>query len=73
MSLILIMPKPFKFSFLIAACTAVTLVVSLPAVAQNWLILQETEPSGADAGLKLWGFIQPEFQYTNGTSLIAGA
>jgi len=40
--------------------------------AANWLMLQGTEPAGAAPRAKVWGFIQPEFQSTDGTKLEAG-
>ena len=40
--------------------------------AANWLMLQGTEPAGAAPRAKLWGFIQPEYQQTDGTPLAAG-
>lgn len=42
------------------------------AQATNWLMLQGTEPAGSAARAKIWGFIQPEFQYTSGSELAAG-
>jgi hypothetical protein len=43
-----------------------------PAQAANWLELQGTEPAGAAPRAKVWGFIQPEYQYTENTPLKAG-
>lgn len=43
----------------------------LPAQAANWLMLQGTEPAAASGRAKLWGFIQPEYQQTDGTKLDA--
>ena len=40
--------------------------------AANWLTLQGTEPAGSQTRAKLWGFVQPEFQSTDGTPLQAG-
>ena len=40
--------------------------------AANWLMLQGTEPGGSAPRAKVWGFIQPEYQYTKGTKLKAG-
>lgn len=48
------------------------LAATLPAQAANWLMLQGTEPAGAAERARVWGFIQPEFQYTEGTELKAG-
>jgi hypothetical protein len=40
--------------------------------AANWLMLQGTEPAGQSARAKVWGFVQPEYQTTDGTELKAG-
>ena len=40
--------------------------------ASNWLMLQGTEPAASAPRAKLWGFIQPEYQHTDGTELAAG-
>jgi hypothetical protein len=40
--------------------------------AANWLMLQGTESNSSAPRAKIWGFIQPEFQSTNGTELAAG-
>jgi hypothetical protein len=45
---------------------------SLSANATNWLKLQGTEPSGSTDRAKLWGFIQPEYDYTSNSKLPAG-
>jgi len=42
------------------------------AQAANWLMLQGTEPPDAGARARVWGFIQPEFQSTDGSKLPAG-
>jgi len=42
------------------------------AQAADWLALQGTEPAGSQVRAKLWGFVQPEFQATDGTALAAG-
>jgi len=42
------------------------------AQAANWLALQGNEPAGAAERANVWGFIQPEYQYTEGTELQAG-
>lgn len=41
--------------------------------AANWLMLQGTEPVGQSEQAQVWGFIQPEYQSTDGTKLKAGA
>jgi len=40
--------------------------------AANWLMLQGTEKTGSSARAKVWGFIQPEYQSTDGTKVPAG-
>jgi len=40
--------------------------------AANWLMLQGTEDPGSAPRAKVWGFIQPEYQYTKGTELQSG-
>ncbi len=40
--------------------------------AANWLMLQGTEPEGQSERARVWGFIQPEYQSTDGTKLRAG-
>lgn len=42
------------------------------AHAANWLMLQGTEPPGAAKRAHVWGFIQPQYQQTDGTELPAG-
>jgi hypothetical protein len=42
------------------------------AQAADWLTLQGTEPAESQVRAKLWGFVQPEFQSTDGTTLAAG-
>jgi hypothetical protein len=43
----------------------------VPAEAANWLQLQGTQPAAAGPRAKVWGFIQPDYQYTDGTKLEA--
>jgi len=43
-----------------------------PVEAANWLMLQGTEPAGSAERAHVWGFIQPEYQFTDGTELKAG-
>jgi len=52
--------------------TALALGVAGPAGAANWLALQGTEPAGSSDRAKLWGFIQPQYFYTENTKLKAG-
>lgn len=49
-----------------------TLLATAPAQAVNWLLLQGTEAPGAADRVRLWGFIQPEYQQTDGSELRAG-
>ena len=55
----------------ISSCIVLALG-SAPIHATNWLGLQGTEPAGASERANVWGFVQPEFQYTDGTELKAG-
>ncbi len=61
-----------KRTALAAACAASALLASGEALAVNWLKMQGTEPPGAAARARVWGFIQPEYQQTKGTKLRAG-
>ncbi|MDH5259227.1 MAG: porin, partial [Gammaproteobacteria bacterium] len=47
-------------------------VTTQEAEAANWLMLQGTESPGAVGRAKVWGFIQPEVQYTDGEKVAAG-
>lgn len=58
-----------NYSLLAAACVT---FLSAPVYAANWLMLQGTEPSGAADRAKVWGFVQPEFQSTDGSEVAAG-
>lgn len=51
---------------------ALTAGVSATAQAANWLALQGTEPAGSSDRARLWGFIQPQWSYTENTKLKAG-
>lgn len=42
------------------------------ARADNWLMLQSTEPPQSGDRIHWWGFIQPEYQYTRGSRIQAG-
>jgi hypothetical protein len=59
-----------------AACACAVsisaLSVSSNVSASNWLMLQGTEPASASERATVWGFIQPEYGYTDGTKLPAG-
>ncbi len=65
--------KRFYHAALAAICTIVTLGVTQPAQAANWLMLQGTEPSDAAPRARVWGFIQPEYQSDNSTANAGGA
>lgn len=54
------------------SAVATGLLFAAQAQAANWLALQGTEPAGSAERAKLWGFIQPEYQATDGTELKAG-
>lgn len=54
------------------ACATALMGGAQTAHATNWLKLQGTEPANAAARAKVWGFIQPEYDATSGTSLAAG-
>ena len=54
-----------------ALCIAGT-ISCVNVQAANWLALQGTEPGGSAARAKVWGFIQPEYQATDGTKIAAG-
>lgn len=56
------MNRFFKKTVLTAACASALGVMSMPAQAANWLILQGTEPAGAAPRAKVWGFIQTQYQ-----------
>ncbi|RDH83164.1 MAG: porin [endosymbiont of Galathealinum brachiosum] len=47
-------------------------LLSTQTYAANWLSLQGTEKPGSSARAKLWGFVQPEYQSTDGGELKAG-
>ncbi len=53
-------------------CAAGLLASSGEALAINWLKMQGTEPPGTSGRARVWGFIQPEYQQTDGTKLQAG-
>ncbi len=57
---------------LIIAAAMIGTMAASTAQAANWLMLQGTEPAGAGARAKVWGFIQPEYMSTDGTKLKAG-
>jgi len=47
----------------VAAALMGGMLGSMPAEATNWLMLQGTEPDGAGARAKVWGFLQPTYQH----------
>lgn len=47
-------------------------LISTSTYAANWLSLQGTEKPGSAPRAKVWGFIQPEYQSTDGGELKAG-
>ncbi|EIC20661.1 porin [Thiorhodovibrio frisius] len=51
---------------------AASLLAPLPSYAINWLILQGTEPPKSTNTFRPWGFVQLEYQSTDGTKLQAG-
>jgi hypothetical protein len=55
-----------------ALAAILTSSVSVTANATNWLQLQGTEPAGSSDRFNLWGFIQPEYEYTSNSKLPAG-
>jgi hypothetical protein len=66
------MQSRIKRTTLAVACVAAMGGIASTAQAANWLKLQGTEPAGAAPRAKLWGFIQPEYQQTDGSKLKAG-
>jgi len=63
----------YKNKLLVKILGATLLSCASSAQAANWLMLQGTEPEGQSARAKIWGFIQPEYQTTDGTKIKAGA
>jgi hypothetical protein len=59
------------FSILII-CLFGLLWFTLPAFAENWVLLQSTESPLGDGKQKLWGFSQMEYQQTDGAGISAG-
>ncbi len=58
--------------FAMTAITGAVMATSMPASASNWLMLQGTEPAGAAARAKLWGFLQPQYTFGDDTLLSGG-
>ncbi len=63
------MKIPFKISLCAAVCSG--LLMTGTAQAANWLMLQGTEPGGAERA-KLWGFIQVQYQHDTSDPNAAG-
>lgn len=61
-----------KKNTLAAACAAALLTPVSAVHAANWLMLQGTEPPQAAPTAQVWGFIQPQYTATDGTTLPAG-
>lgn len=57
---------------LLGAAIGATLCIATPVRAANWLALQGTEPAGSTDRFMLWGFIQPQYNYTENSELAAG-
>jgi hypothetical protein len=55
-----------------AVACAGSLLVTAPVHAADWLSLQGTEPAGAAARAKIWGFVQPQYMETDGSEIEAG-
>jgi len=58
--------------FIIKIIAVVLISYASNTQASNWLMLQGTEAEGQSARAKVWGFVQPEYQATDGTKLKAG-
>ena len=54
-------------------CALLILAVMGPAQAANWLLLQGTEASDSAPRAKLWGFVQPQYQYDDSKANAGGA
>ncbi len=64
--------KLFKRT-LVGTTFTVCLAVAGTASALDWLMLQGTEPDGASAPVKVWGFIQANYQKDYSTANAGGA
>ncbi len=64
------MYKVIKISAATLACAS--LLATFNAQAANWLMLQGTEASSSAPRAKVWGFIQPTYEYMDGTPVQAG-
>ena len=64
----------YKNKLLMKAIGVALLSSASTVQAANWLMLQGTEPAGAAARAKVWGFIQAQYQYdTSDPSSITNA
>ncbi len=63
----------YKKNLLIKVIGATLLSCASVAQSANWLMLQGTEPEGQSERARIWGFVQPEYQTTDGTEIQAGA
>jgi len=61
----------FKHAMLVMAC-AWGSMGTVTTQAADWLSLQGTEPEGAAARARIWGFVQPEYTETDGSTLKGG-
>jgi len=66
------MKSMFKKTMLAASCVTALGGISMTAEAANWLMLQGTEPAGAAARARVWGFVQAEYQYMDQTAVPRG-
>ncbi len=55
----------YKNKLLMKAIGVALLSSTSTVQAANWLMLQGTEPAGAAARAKVWGFIQAQYQKDN--------
>ncbi len=62
----------FKKKLFISSIVTILLTGMSTVHSTNWLSLQGTEPDGQSARARVWGFIQPEYQSTDGTKLKGG-
>jgi len=62
----------YKNKLLMKAIGVALISCASTVQAANWLMLQGTEKEGQSARAKVWGFVQPEYQTTDGTKLKAG-
>lgn len=62
----------YKNKLLIKAIGATLLTCASAAQSANWLMLQGTEPAGAAARAKVWGFVQAQYQKDDSDPNAAG-